>query len=144
MSSIIQAAARQRNFWLASSFLVPVLSLQISAAKAQQSASPNLLPTIEVEAPADKSRTQSEPASQPASASRRVVPATQRAPTDAQQSGTAGKPQAVVVSPTAIETPIDQVASSVTVITAKDMERDQRRTVPDALAIARGLNVVKG
>ena len=43
-----------------------------------------------------------------------------------------------MVSPTAIETPIDQVASSVTVITAKDMERDQRRTVPDALARCRG------
>src|SRR6202790_27216 len=105
MSSIATAAQRRRTCLFASSFLVPVFSLWISAANAQQSASPNLLPTIEVEAPADKSRTPSEPASQPASASRRVVPATQRAPTDAQQSGTAGKPQAVVVSPTAIETP---------------------------------------
>jgi vitamin B12 transporter len=48
-----------------------------------------------------------------------------------------------VVSPTATETPIDQVASSVTVITAKDIERDQRRTVPDALATVPGLNVVQ-
>src|SRR6202171_2111594 len=143
MSSIIQAAARQRNFWLASSFLVPVLSLQISAAKAQQSASPNLLPTIQVEAPPDKSRTQSKPAPDRPNVSRRVIAAPRQAPTAAQPSATPAKQQAVVVSPTAIETPIDQIASSVTVITAKDMERDQRRTVPDALATVPGLNVVQ-
>jgi vitamin B12 transporter len=123
---------------------VPVLSLGFSAAaRAQQSASPNLLPSIEVEAPSDKSRTQSEPASQPPSVSHRVVPTAQQAPTDAQPSGTPGKEQTVVVSPTATETPIDQIANSVTVITAKDMERDQRRTVPDALATVPGLNVVQ-
>jgi vitamin B12 transporter len=143
MSSTITAAALRRSCLLASSFLVPVLSLQISAAKAQQSASPNVLPTIEVEAPADKSRTSAEPAPNRPTLSRRVVPKPQQAPTDAQPSATPGKQQAVVVSPTAIETPIDQVASSVTVITAKDMERDQRRTAPDALATVPGLNVVQ-
>ena len=143
MSSIIQAAARQRNFWLASSFLVPVLSLQISAAKAQQSASPNLLPTIQVEAPPDKSRTQSKPTPDQPNVSRRVIAAPRQAPTAAQPSATPAKQQAIVVSPTAIETPIDQIASSVTVITAKDIERDQRRTLPDALATVPGLNVVQ-
>src|ERR1700704_689106 len=143
MSSTIKAAARRRTYWFASSFLVPVLSLGISAAKAQQSASPNVLPTIEVEAPSDKSRTSAEPAPNRPTLSRRVVPKPQQAPADAQQSGTPGKQQAVVVSPTATETPIDQVASSVTVITAKDMERDQRRTAPDALATVPGLNVVQ-
>lgn len=48
-----------------------------------------------------------------------------------------------VVSPTAMATPTDQVASSVTVITAKDMERQQIRTVPDALRTVPGLNVVQ-
>jgi vitamin B12 transporter len=48
-----------------------------------------------------------------------------------------------VVSPTATVTPVDQIASSVTVITAKDMERDQRRTAPDALATVPGLNLVQ-
>jgi vitamin B12 transporter len=144
MSSLIKAVTRRRTNWLASCFLVPVLSLGFSAAaRAQQSASPNLLPSIEVEAPSDKSRTQSEPASQPPSVSHRVVPTAQQAPTDAQPSGTPGKEQTVVVSPTATETPIDQIANSVTVITAKDMERDQRRTVPDALATVPGLNVVQ-
>jgi len=143
MSSTIKAAARRRTYWFASSFLVPVLSLGISAAKAQQSASPNVLPTIEVEAPSDKSRTRPEPSPDRLTTSRRVVPTPRQAPTDAQQSGTPAKEQAIVVSPTATETPINQIASSVTVITAKDIERDQRRTVPDALATVPGLNVVQ-
>ena len=143
MSSTIKAAARRRTYWFASSFLVPVLSLSISTAKAQQSASPNVLPTIEVEAPSDKSRTRPEPSPDRLTTSRRVVPTPRQAPTDAQQSGTPAKEQAIVVSPTATETPINQIASSVTVITAKDIERDQRRTVPDALSTVPGLNVVQ-
>jgi vitamin B12 transporter len=143
MSSSIIAAKRRRTCLLASSFLVPVLSLGISAARAQQSASPNLLPTIEVEAPADRNKPRSEPVPDRSTASRRAVPTTQQAPADAQQSGTSSKQQAIVVSPTATATPIDQVASSVTVITAKDIERDQRRTVPDALSTVPGLNIVQ-
>ena len=49
----------------------------------------------------------------------------------------------IVVSPTGTATPIDQTASSVTVITAADIEREQRRTVPDALSLVPGLNVVQ-
>lgn len=49
----------------------------------------------------------------------------------------------LVVTPTAIPTPVEQVASSVTVITAAEMERDQRRTVPDALQTVPGLNIVQ-
>src|SRR4030088_2173076 len=143
MSSPIRAASRRRSRLLASSFLLPVLSLSISAAKAQQSASPNLLPSIEVEAPSDKSRIQSAPVPDRSSASRRVVPVRQRKPADAKPAVAPGKEQAVVVSPTATVTPLDQVASSVTVITAKDIERDQRRTLPDALATVPGLNVVQ-
>jgi vitamin B12 transporter len=144
MSSNIKAAKRRRTFWLASTFLAPVVSLHISTAQAQQSASPDLLPSVEVEAPSRKGRTSSEaaPAERPA-ASRRAVPTTQQPPTEAQPSGTPATQQAIVVSPTATETPVGQVASSVTVITAKDMERDQRRTVPDALATVPGLNVVQ-
>jgi vitamin B12 transporter len=143
MSFVTQPAARRRALWLASTFLVPVLSLGISAANAQQSASPNLLPSIKVEAPPDRSRSQSEPAPDGRAAARRVVPVRQRKPTDAKPAVAPVQQQAVVVSPTATVTPIDQVASSVTVITAKDIERDQRRTVPDALATVPGLNVVQ-
>jgi vitamin B12 transporter len=143
MSSLTKAVTRHRRFWLASTFLVPVLSLGVSTARAQQSASPNLLPAIEVQAPADQSRTRTEPAPEQPSVSRRVVPAARQAPTEADSSATPGQETAVVVSPTATVTPVDQVASSVTVITAKDMERDQRRTAPDALATVPGLNVVQ-
>jgi vitamin B12 transporter len=49
----------------------------------------------------------------------------------------------LVVSPTGVPTPIDQVANSVTVITAADIEREQRRTVPDVLSTVPGLNVIQ-
>ena len=50
---------------------------------------------------------------------------------------------AIVVSPTTIPTPVDQVASSITVITAEDIQRQHLRTVPDALRAVPGLNVVQ-
>src|SRR5882672_1865097 len=143
MSSAIVAAQQGRSCLLASTFVVPMLSLGISTAEAQQSTSPNLLPTIEVQAPANQSTSRLEPTAERPSVSRRAVPTAQQAPTDAQQAGGQTKQAAIVVSPTATETPIDQIASSVTVITAKDIERDQRRTVSDALATVPGLNVVQ-
>jgi vitamin B12 transporter len=50
---------------------------------------------------------------------------------------------AIAVSPTTIPTPTRNLASSVTVITAEEMERDQRRTVSDALLNVPGVNVVQ-
>jgi vitamin B12 transporter len=49
----------------------------------------------------------------------------------------------IVISATAIPTQADQIASSVTVITGEDMQRDQRRTVPDALSTVPGLNIIQ-
>ena len=49
----------------------------------------------------------------------------------------------VVVSATRTPTPQDQVASSVTVITADDIEAKQLRSLPDALNDVPGLNVVQ-
>jgi vitamin B12 transporter len=49
----------------------------------------------------------------------------------------------IVISPTSVPTPEAQIASSVTVITAQDIEREQRRTVPEALANVPGLNIVQ-
>jgi vitamin B12 transporter len=49
----------------------------------------------------------------------------------------------IVVSPTTIPTPQSEIASSVTVITAADIERQQYRTLPDALSAVPGLNVVQ-
>jgi vitamin B12 transporter len=49
----------------------------------------------------------------------------------------------VVVSPTTIPTPSYQSASSTTVITEADIESHQYRTVPDALSLVPGLNIVQ-
>lgn len=49
----------------------------------------------------------------------------------------------VTVSATGIPTPVEQVGSSVTIVTAADIERDQRRTVPDILANIPGVFVVQ-
>ncbi len=48
-----------------------------------------------------------------------------------------------VTSPTTVPTPVDQVASSITVVTAADIERDQKRTVVEALRDVPGLNIVQ-
>ena len=72
MSSTI-TATRQRRFWLTSSFLVPIVSLGISGAQAQQTSSEQL-PPIEVTSPTDPNRTRAKPTYDEASTSRRAVP----------------------------------------------------------------------
>lgn len=49
----------------------------------------------------------------------------------------------VIVSATRLPTPEDEVASSVTLITAADIEAEQARTLPDILQQAPGLNIVQ-
>jgi vitamin B12 transporter len=61
---------------------------------------------------------------------------------DEQQQPAATLPP-VVVSATRIPTPEDEVASSVTVITAEDIQAKQFQTLPDALNDVPGLNVVQ-
>jgi vitamin B12 transporter len=51
--------------------------------------------------------------------------------------------QEIVVSATRIETPVNEIGSSVTLITDKEIERDQERTLPDVLRTVPGLNVVQ-
>ncbi len=50
---------------------------------------------------------------------------------------------AVVITATRIPTPISQIASSVTIITAEDIAIKQERTLPDVLRDVPGLNVVQ-
>jgi vitamin B12 transporter len=52
-------------------------------------------------------------------------------------------PEITVVSPTAVATPANEVASSVTVITAADIARMQSRTVTDILMTVPGVQVVQ-
>jgi vitamin B12 transporter len=142
MSSTIIAAQRRRICLRASTFLVPVLSLAISAAKAQQAASPNLLPPVEVSPP--KRLNGSPPPANQVSSPRQTArkPATQTAAT-APQPGPSAATTPVVISPTATVTPAGQVASSLTVVTAQDIATQQYRTLPDALNTVPGLNVVQ-
>jgi vitamin B12 transporter len=49
----------------------------------------------------------------------------------------------IVVGATRLPTPEDQLGSSVTVITAEDIERKQQRTLPDVLQDVPGLNLVQ-
>ena len=51
--------------------------------------------------------------------------------------------QEIVVSATLIETPINEIGSTVTVVTSKEIERDQKRTLPDVLRTVPGLNIVQ-
>jgi vitamin B12 transporter len=62
--------------------------------------------------------------------------------TAAAQDAAVALPQ-IVVSPTTVPTPANLIANSVTVITGEDMEREQRRTVTDALNAVPGLQVVQ-
>ena len=48
-----------------------------------------------------------------------------------------------VVSATRIPTPIAEIASSVTVITAADIEARQQRSLPDVLRSVPGVNIVQ-
>ena len=49
----------------------------------------------------------------------------------------------VVVSATLIETPVNEIGSTVTVVTSKEIERAQQRTLPDVLRTVPGLNIVQ-
>src|SRR5438477_9497316 len=61
-------------------------------------------------------------------------------PTDSTPEAEEGE---VVVSATKIETPIDQLGSSVTVINDEEIARNQWRSLPDALQTVPGLNIVQ-
>jgi vitamin B12 transporter len=141
MSSFSWAAKRHRSYLLAPTVLVPIVVFDPSPARAQQAASPNLLPPIEVSPPKNVEATA--PTDQ-ASNPRRVAPApAQQTSATMPQPGPAGTVAPVVVSPTAVTTAVAEVGSSLTVITAQDIQTQQYRTVPDALNTVPGLNVVQ-
>jgi vitamin B12 transporter len=141
MSSFSRAAKRHRSYLLAPTVLVPVVFFGPSPASAQQAASPNLLPPIEVSPP----RNVEAPApTDQAPSPRRVTPApVQQTSATMPQPGPAGTPAPVAVSPTGVTTPTAEIGSSLTVITAQDILTQQYRTIPDALNTVPGLNVVQ-
>jgi iron complex outermembrane receptor protein len=138
MFSAIVAAQRRRRFLLASSFLVPMLSLGISAAKAQQPA-PDQLPPIEVSPPGDLNRTRAKPISDEGSGVRRVAPKV--APTSTEAAPTPGPN----LSPTSGATAVRQfngiVGASTSVITAEDIARSPAQTVQEIIAQTPGVQL---
>lgn len=73
----------------------------------------------------------------------RTAPAERQSGTAAANVSRTSEGQTPVISPTTISTPIDQVPSSITVVTGEQLRQEQRQTVADALAAVPGLNVVQ-
>jgi vitamin B12 transporter len=144
MSSPFNAAKRHRSCLFASTVLVPMVFAGISPAKAQQSASPDLLPPVSVTAPAPPkaARPAAADTKKPRQTARGRMPKPSGATTPAPGAPPAGPATPTVVSPTGIAASSGKTPSSVTVITAKDIETQQYRTVPEALSTVPGLNVV--
>jgi vitamin B12 transporter len=143
MSSLFNAVLRHRVRFRFGGFLAPIVSFGISPALAQQSASPDLPPVV-VESPAGKSTVTPVKRDAPSHRTARIhAPKPAPAAAPASVASAPNPAPAVVVSPTGTVTPDSQTTSSVTVITAKDMETQQRRTAPDALSTVPGLNVVQ-
>jgi iron complex outermembrane receptor protein len=131
MSSTTQAASRRRAFWLASTFLVPILSLGMSAAEAQQ-APPDQLPPIEVSPPNDANRTRAKPISDEGAGSPRVAPTT--ASTTSSNAPPTGD--------TAANRKFSGiVGASTTVITAADIARSPAQTVQEIIAQTPGVQL---
>lgn len=136
MPSLIQAATRRRSFWLASTFLVPVLSLGISAARAQQAAA-DQLPPIEVSPPDDANRTRAKPVADEGSGPHR--PAANVAQTSKPNGTSAGG------SSTGNATTNRQfagiVGASTTVITADDIAHSPAQSVQEIIAQTPGVQL---
>jgi iron complex outermembrane receptor protein len=139
MSSTLKAAQRHRTCLLASSFLVSVLSLGFSAAKAQQSSS-DQLPPIEVSPPGDQNRTRAKPVNDQGSGSRRV------APNVSQTSSPGGAPaNSPNVSYPGNATTIRQfagiVGASTSVITADDIWHSPAQSIQEIIAQTPGVQL---
>jgi iron complex outermembrane recepter protein len=139
MSSTVIAAQRRRTCLRASTVLVPMLSLGISAAKVQQ-ASSDQLPPIEVNPSRDEDQTRAKPAIDQGSGPLRMAPNV--APTSSSIVSSSSGPD---VSP-----PVDAVGNrqfdgivgaSTTVITAQDIARSPAQTLPEIIAQVPGVQL---
>src|SRR5918999_5509810 len=142
--SFANTATRRRRFWLASSFLVPIVSLGISGAQARQTAA-EPLPPIEVISPTDPNRTRAKPTYDEGSTSRRVVPAA--APS------TGRRPAAGTGSDVASQSALQGaggsggrqfsgiVGASATVITADEISHSPAQTLSEIIAQVPGVQL---
>src|SRR5258706_6861902 len=137
MSFTVVAAQPRRSFLLATSFLVPVLSLGISAAQAQQSAASEPLPPIEVSPSGDQNRTRAKPISDEGSGSRHAAP---------NASPASSTNVAPTSNPATTNTTTNQqfagiVGASTSVITAEDIARSPAQTIQEIIAQTPGVQL---
>jgi vitamin B12 transporter len=135
--SFLSVARRHRAGLSSSTVLVSIATFGAAPATAQQSASPDLLPPVEVDPPRKPA------APKPALPRGAQTPRARASQPAATQSAAAQANAQLVVSPTGIATPAAHVANAITVVTAKDIATQQFRSVPDILAAIPGLNVVQ-
>jgi iron complex outermembrane receptor protein len=135
MSSLIKAASRRRTFWLVSTLLAPVVSLHVSAAKAEPP-SPDQLPPVEVTSPDDANRTRAKPISDEGSGPRRVAPSPGTSTTNAAPAGDSSTGNA-----TANRQFAGIVGASTTVITAADIAHSPAQSVQEIIAQTPGVQL---
>ena len=135
MSSIITAAKRRRTCLLASSFLIPIVSLSISGANAQQTTSAEPLPAIEVNPPKPVDRNLTEPSPEWASRLGRVTRSTTRQTTPVAQPSGGPAPAATTATPNIL------AGASTTVITAEEIARSPAQTVQEIIAQVPGVQL---
>jgi iron complex outermembrane receptor protein len=135
-------AARQRRFWLTSSFLVPFVSLGISGAQAQQTSSEQL-PPIEVTSPTDPNRTRAKPTYDEGSTSRRVVPAAVPSTGTRPAAGTGSDvtSQSTSQGGSGGRQFSGIVGASATVITAEEIAHAPQQTLPEIIAQVPGVQL---
>jgi iron complex outermembrane receptor protein len=139
MSSI--TATRQRRFWLASSFLAPIVSLGISGAEAQQTPS-EPLPPIEITSPTDPNRTRAKPTYDEASTSRRVAPAAVTPTGTRPAAGTGSAASSQDASQGAGGQQFSGiVGTSATVITAETIEHSPAQNLTEIIAQVPGVQL---
>jgi iron complex outermembrane recepter protein len=138
------SATRQRRFWLASSFLIPIVSLGISGAQAQQTTAEQL-PPIEVTSPTDPNRTRAKPTYDEGSTSRRVVPAAAPSTGTRPAAGTGSNVASQSVSQGADGSGGRQfsgiVGTSATVITAEEISHSPAQTLQEIIAQTPGVQL---
>ncbi|MCA6119749.1 TonB-dependent receptor [Bradyrhizobium sp. WSM 1738] len=137
------AARQQRRFWLASSFLVPIVSLGISGAQAQPAPSEQL-PPIEVTSPTDPNRTRAKPTYDEGSTSRRVVPAAAPSPAARPAAGTgpdASSQRASQGAGAGGRQFSSIVGTASTVITAEEIAHSPAQTLQEIIAQTPGVQL---
>jgi iron complex outermembrane receptor protein len=142
MSSTI--TARHRRLLLASSLIVPIMSLGIAGARAQTPPSEQL-PPVEVNAPTDQNRTRAKPTYDEGSGARRVAPNSTPSNNPNPAAGTGVNSASQGGGPGGGGAPVRQfagiVGTSATVITAEEIAHSPAQTLQEIIAQTPGVQL---